>query len=200
LALIHESDIELWTHSTLPAPASGQPVKKIGINFGAPGDRLADDGTLWLEYPSVGGTSPDIPVRVSGGKLQRWFRDHTTMVQASSDQSAIPWVSASGLEGAVSMRLTLELGPSPPVKPYTVRLHFLEPDKIDVGQRVFDVYLQRKKMLESFDVVQQAGGSRIPIVRQIPSVDVTDEFHIELRPVTDKSKPPVLCGIELVRE
>ena len=33
-------------------------VRRVGINLGAPGDRKADDGTLWLEYPSVGGSSP----------------------------------------------------------------------------------------------------------------------------------------------
>ena len=32
------------------------------MNFGAPGDRRSPDGTLWLEYPSVGGKSPDVPI------------------------------------------------------------------------------------------------------------------------------------------
>ena len=30
-------------------------IKRIGLNFGAVGDRKAENGTLWLEYPSIGG-------------------------------------------------------------------------------------------------------------------------------------------------
>jgi hypothetical protein len=205
LALIHEpsipsTDIELWTHSTLPAPSAGEPVQRIGVNFGAPGDRLADNGVLWLDYPSVGGTSPDIPIRVSGGKVQRWFRAHSALVNASGNSASLPWVAASGLEGAVSLRLTLELGPAPPAKPYTVRLYFAEPDPIDAGQRVFDVYLQRQRVLDALDIVKQSGGSRVTMVREVPGVDITDELHVELRPASDSTRAPVLCGIEIVRE
>jgi outer membrane protein assembly factor BamB len=209
LALIHEEDVELWTHSTLPPPAPGEAVQTVGINFGAPGDRLAESGVLWLDYPSVGGTSPDIPVRISGGKVQRWFRDHSSAVDSAgslltvsteANGNSMPWVTASGLEGAVSLRLTLETGPTPPVKPYTVRLFFAEPDVIEAGERLFDVYLQRQRVLEAFDIVQLAGGSRRSVVREFPSIDVPDELHIELRSVDANGRPPVLCGIELVRE
>jgi PAS domain S-box-containing protein len=45
------------------------PIRTVGINFGAPGDRMADNGTLWLEYPRVGGPSPDIPVSINPEEL-----------------------------------------------------------------------------------------------------------------------------------
>ena len=51
--------LEYWTNNEIEW--NGMPVKQIGINFGAPGDRMADNNTLWLDYPSVGGNSPDIP-------------------------------------------------------------------------------------------------------------------------------------------
>ena len=86
------------------------------------------------------------------------------------------------------------------MKPYTVRLHFAEPDTIGVGQRTFDVFLQRQRVLESLDVVKQAGGVRTPLVQEFPGVNVTDELHVELRPAAGSSKPPILCGIEIVRE
>jgi outer membrane protein assembly factor BamB len=209
VALVPEADVELWTHSTLLPPASGEAVQKVGINFGAPGDRLAENGILWLDYPSVGGTSPDIPVRISGGKVERWFRSHSSAIASTGSSSAdstgtngnaMPWVTASGLEGAVSLRLTLEATPTPAVKSYTVRLFFAEPDPIEAGQRVFDVYLQRQRVLESFDVVKQVGGPSRSVVREFPSIDVTDELHVELRPADAKGRPPVLCGIEIVRE
>jgi hypothetical protein len=208
LALIHDKDVELWTHSTLSPPESGVAVQRVGINFGAPGDRLADNGTLWLDHPSVGGASPDIPVRVSGGKVERWFRDHslavdgtaTVTASAEANEDRIPWVTASGLEGAVSLRFTLEAGPSPPVKPYTVRLFFAEPEAVEPGERVFDVFLQRQRVLNAFDIVQHAGGPRRAVVREFPSIEVADELHVELRAVKEKGRMPVLCGIEIVRE
>jgi len=51
LALIQHA----WSrHVDLLSPqgetTGGQPVKQLGINFGAPGDRLAENNTLWLEY------------------------------------------------------------------------------------------------------------------------------------------------------
>ena len=44
----------MWTYLGQAATVKGA-VRRVGINFGAPGNRKADDGTLWLEYPSVGG-------------------------------------------------------------------------------------------------------------------------------------------------
>ena len=55
LAMIHDPSAEMWTFNDLPW--DGKPVRRVGINFGAPGDRRADDGTLWLDWPSVGGPS-----------------------------------------------------------------------------------------------------------------------------------------------
>jgi len=45
------------------------PIRAVGINLGASGDRRADNGMLWLEYPRVGGPSPDIPVSINPEKL-----------------------------------------------------------------------------------------------------------------------------------
>ena len=64
LALVPMPDVETWTFN--PIPSSGQRVRRLGINFGAPGDRKADDGTLWLDFPSVGGPSPDVPLTITG--------------------------------------------------------------------------------------------------------------------------------------
>ena len=60
LARVPMPDVEMWTFNSIPS--SGKRVLRLGINFGAPGDRKADDGTLWLDFPSVGGPSPRCPV------------------------------------------------------------------------------------------------------------------------------------------
>ena len=53
LALVHMPDVELWTYNRFGADAaSDETVERVGINLGAPGDRRADDGTLWKELQS----------------------------------------------------------------------------------------------------------------------------------------------------
>ena len=53
LALIHVPELEYWT--TNDFTWTGKRVRKVGINLNAPGDRVAADGTLWVDFPSVGG-------------------------------------------------------------------------------------------------------------------------------------------------
>ncbi|MCF7973221.1 MAG: PQQ-binding-like beta-propeller repeat protein [Phycisphaerae bacterium] len=93
-------DVESWSFDYLPAPQSPQPVKRVGINFGAAGNRTGPDGTLWLEYPSVGGPSPDLPIHVETDQ-PRLFRRHPSYVAIANDDNpgAFNWVGASGLEG-----------------------------------------------------------------------------------------------------
>ncbi len=96
-------ELEMWTHNDFSY--DGQRVKQAGVNFGAPGDRRADDGTLWMEYPSVGGPSPDIAVRVDG--QPRWFRHHSSRIDGEGET----WVAASGVEGVE--RVVVRVNPSP---------------------------------------------------------------------------------------
>ena len=91
LALIHMPDVELWTSSLLGDDKGTDSINRIGINFGAPGDRQSDDGTMWLDYPSVGGRSPLIDIKIAGEGLD-YFRQHTSTIL----DSELPWVHASG--------------------------------------------------------------------------------------------------------
>ena len=51
LAMIHMPQAEMWTFSAYDR--GSEPVQRVGINFGAPGDRRGKNGTRWLEYPTV---------------------------------------------------------------------------------------------------------------------------------------------------
>ncbi len=99
LALVHMPDVELWTNSTYQV---GNRIKKVGINFGAPGDRLSSNGTLWLDHPSVGGKSPHVEVQVEGPRAT-YFRNHQSAVRGGP----LPWVSASGVQNAQSITIRL---------------------------------------------------------------------------------------------
>lgn len=102
LALVHMPDLEIWTHTNILYERDR--VIRAGINFAAPGDRRSDSGTLWMDFPSVGGPSPDLAVDVEGEFTQ--FRHHAS--RASGE--GIPWVGASGLEGVSSVTLHLAGG------------------------------------------------------------------------------------------
>lgn len=122
LALVHfpEDDpwypsVESWSFDFLPAPPSPQPVKRIGINFGAAGNRRSADGTLWLEYPSVGGPSPDIPIQLQVAE-PRLFRYHASRASKGhgKQEDVMSWVGASGIEGVETITIRPFVQPQSP--------------------------------------------------------------------------------------
>lgn len=218
LALVPMPEVEQWTYSTLTIDEAA-PVRRIGVNLGAPGDRRAEDGTLWIDHPSVGGTSPEIPVEIEGEL--RWFRHHSARVSGPSPA----WIAASGVEGA--RKLTLSLGSDTPrdssaqkdtadgnagnrdagspgtepqqTRTYTVRLHFVEPDTaVRPSERVFRVLLQGKTVLDRLDVIAETGTVLHSITKSFSGVPIADKLAVELEPLS--SRAPVLCGVEVAAE
>ena len=112
LALIHMPEAEMWTFQ--PDVWNGKAVQQLGINFGAPGDRRDEDGVLWLDYPSVGGRSPDVPVSVSGDIS--YSRAHATEI-AEPDWN---WVFASHLAGIREISITLDKDDTSTPRGYTI--------------------------------------------------------------------------------
>ena len=162
-----------------------------GDQLGAPGDRRAADGTLWLEFPSTGGASPAVPVIVSGRKVE-YFRRHPSTATGES-----PWVASSGVRGVESVAILLQ-PPQGADRDYTVRLHFAEPEDLKPGERVFGVTVQGRRMLDDFDVVKEAGRPHKGIVKEFRGVRVDDELRLSFHPTA--KRPAVLCGVEIVAE
>ncbi len=106
LALVHMPELDAWTisNSATLDPKAGR-LEQIGINLGAPGDRRAPDGRMWLEYPSVAGESPNIQVQWEGDA--KLFQDHPSWMPSAS----LPWVQTSGLEGMTALRISLVAEP-----------------------------------------------------------------------------------------
>jgi outer membrane protein assembly factor BamB len=192
LALIHMPEVETWTSFGSQTPQ--QPVRRVGINLGAPGDRKADDGTLWLEYPSVGGSSPTVAVTISPEKPE-WFRRHSSRIEGPG----LAWVAASGAKGLASLKVKLGASAKHP-RTYLVRLYFLEPDDVRPGDRTFNIRLQGKQSLIALDVVKEAGGRNRALVKEFAGVVVGNELVIELTPSSSKSRAAILCGVEVQAE
>jgi hypothetical protein len=185
LAMVHMPEAEMWTYTTL-GQANG-PIKKVGINFGAPGDRLADNGVLWLDYPSVGGSSPDIGVTTAPASA-RWFRHHSARFAGES----MGWVTASGAIGLTNVIVPLNNSGE---AEYQVRLYFAEPENAEVGQRVFNVAIQGRQVLRSFDIAQHAGSEGRGIVREFSGINAARNLTLTLTPLMGQ---PVICGIEVL--
>jgi len=193
LALIHMPEVEMWTFNTFSL--GDKPVNRLGINFGAPGDCRAPDGTLWLEYPSVGGPSPDIPINITPEK-PKWFLRHSSRIRGDG----LKWVAASGAKGLTSLTLTLDKTPEE-ARLYTVAIYFVEPDAVKPGDRVFDVALQGQQVLKDFDIVREAGRSNQMIVKEFKGVAVRGDLTLTLTPLASgKTRDTVLCGIAVVAE
>ncbi len=256
--------------------AEDVPIRSIGINLGAPGDRKADNGTLWLEYPVVGGPSPKVPVSIDHRKLlfsvdsefqtelddksiseelrqefgkrriplsqiatvsikkknSEWliarsygntytirkeedrlniyeyerFYHHSSKIQGDG----LKWVVSSGVKGVSSVTIALaskpseddqDVGEEQVERAYTVRLYFSEPDDIAAGQRVFDISIQGKKVLGSFDIIEEAGGPNRSVVKEYSGVLVKHDLAVDLSPSNSASEnSPLICGIEVLAE
>ena len=104
LALVHMPEVELWSVNTAASVKThGERVDRVGINFGAAGDRRDTNGLLWLEYPANAGPSP--PLKLQWNEKTEVFMHHASVV-ASSDY---PWVMSSGLDGVTSLKIAMQL-------------------------------------------------------------------------------------------
>lgn len=187
IALVPVSDAETWTSFGSQTPK--QAIRRVGINLGAPGDRKADDGKLWLDYPSVGGSSPAVDISITPAKPD-WYRRHSSQITGEG----LNWVAASGVQGLTSLKMKLGTSGTEP-QTYTLRLHFAELAEVAVGERVFSVSVQGKPKLTDLDVVEEAGGRNRALVKEIKGVTVGDFLLIELSPTS--KQPAMLSGIEL---
>jgi hypothetical protein len=176
---------------------------------------------LWLEFPSVGGPSPDIPVRADGDTSQ-WYRHHNSRVEGQYN-----WIGASGVTGLreIRVRMFIQSGENPSrveafdkhigqiptwyedqikgafkePRPYTVRLYFAETQGAEAGQRFFNVSLQDRDVLTDFDIVIEADGPNRLVVKEFKGINIQDDLKVNLTPAT-MGHQPLLCGIEIIAE
>lgn len=188
LGLIHMPENEMWTYPGSQT-ATGR-IKRLAVNFGAPGARKGKDGTLWLDFPHVGGPSPAAQVTTEPAQPV-YFRRHSSQIQTDGPQ----WLGASGVKGLRALTVTLDKEAAKD-RSYTVRLHFIEPDDAQPGQRVFDVALQGRPVLQNLDIVKETGHPRRPLVKEFTGVRVTGDLHVTLTPATHHET--VLAALEII--
>lgn len=191
VGLMHMPDAEMWTYFGTKEMKGA--VKRLGINLGAVGDRKADDGTLWLEYPSVGGVSPTVNIsfKPSAPETYRRFSGVFT--------GPYNWVASSGVRGEQEIKIPLGQVEGKKTRLFTVRLVFAEPDLIEPGQRLFHVDMQGERKLRDFDIVREAGGPRRSLIKVFRGVALGENLTVQIV-ASAGSLPPVLSGIEVIED
>lgn len=172
-----------------PAALQGR-IQRVGVNFGAPGDRVTHAGTLWLDAPNSGGPSPEIALATEPAlaDLKTFYR-HSLFVKGGPGW---PWVAGSGVTGIRSATLS-------GLKPgrYRIELTFAEPDETaKAGDRVFGVAVNGNALAEDFDPFAKAGGALVPSMLRT-ALRLDGELRIAFAP---KAGEPVVCGLEAIHE
>ena len=189
LGLIHMPEMEMWTFNTFSIEK--QVVKRLGVNLAAPGDRLAEDGTLWLEYPLVGGPSPKIEMELGPAAASR-VRQGPVLPGAGKHR----WVFSSGYRGLRTASLKL---PAAEPRNFKVRLYF-RPQAGQTGGS-FDVSLQGVKVLKGLNPAGKAAGGSAGLVHEVEGVRIASLLELKLEPAGGRdSDLPLVCGIELIEE
>ncbi|MFK8114552.1 MAG: PQQ-binding-like beta-propeller repeat protein [Rubripirellula sp.] len=172
------------------------PVKRIGINFGAPGDRKTDTGVEWFGYPRPASRARlefifDLkPKLQSGGG---WYSRNLESVNI--DATDKPWVFTSGARGLKQFEIPL-LGKGDAKAKYNVTFLFVNLDEKDSGK--FDIKLQSTVVKSDVVVAANQSGPSKPQTIVVPDVMVTDQLLVEMV-AADPSRLPTLSGIEVTR-
>jgi outer membrane protein assembly factor BamB len=189
LALVHMPSAEMWTFQ--PDAWNGDRVKRLGINFGAPGDRRAEDGTLWIDYPSVGGRSPDVPIQIEGDDLQ-YSRRHASGV----GDHKLAWVAASGVTGARKVVIKIAIDDEKP-RDYMVRLVWSDEEDVK-SLSSLEIVMQGKRMARNLNGEGSDDRNHAVVVETFSNVPIGKELEITIAP-SDEKNTARLCGIELVQ-
>lgn len=169
------------------------PVKRIGINFGAPGDRKDPSGQEWFGYPRPSSRKRlefvfDLkPKLESGGG---WYSRNLESVNIEGTDK--PWIYSSGGRGLQQFEIPL-LGKGDPQCTYSVRLHFSNLESADDGS--LEVRLQGK----TAEAKIQSVSSDSPIVKEFENVVVDRNLTVELEHAAAESLATI-SAIEVIRE
>ncbi len=188
LGLVHMPEMDMWMVNQPISTTTGR-IRRMGINFGAPGDRRAADGTLWIPFPRGGSPGPES--RVEMDDTAEFFRQHSLLVDGAD---GLNWVAASGVKNPGNMTIP---GINGGGAAYTLTLHFAEPESIEIGKRVFDVVIDGKTVAESVDILALAGSPNRAATLSIPGVPIGDTVTITLKSLPGQPHPPIICGVEL---
>ncbi len=100
---------------------------------------------------------------------------------------------------AGAAELTLKPFEAQKQKRYALALHFAELEEVEPGERVFDVLVNGRAVIEDLDIAKEAGGAYKALRKEISDVSASEYMDVEFVPHKG-SLPPVLNGLELAKK
>ena len=197
---------ELKAWSIFAEHGAGMPVRRLAINFGAPGERRDAEGKMWFGYPhppywnSYGDSTIDFDLHEESLVTDPFFQRDVEGVDVKGTPN--PWLYASGCKGLTSCELPLlEKGQGP--AQYTVRMYFAETEHTHPGRRVFSIKLQGETVLDNFDIIREAGAANTAVMKEFKGILVETGLRVEFvcdTPAPDPSQAPLINAMEVTRE
>jgi outer membrane protein assembly factor BamB len=208
LAMIRKPDrAQPWTVYVTDGELT--PVKHFAVNFGAPADRKDQEGTVWFAYPNPDtrsythfpnyGVKFDLNVKILPG-MGYFCHDFKGQDISGTDK---PWLFTSGCRGMMRCEIPLRDGAAENSAVYTVRLGFKALPEDREGQRVFDIKLQDKVVLQDFDVLKTAGRTHKAVVKEFRGIEAGNALTLELLAGSSNSnidQAPIINFIEVIRK
>lgn len=192
LALVSMPEtFEQWASwGEMPAEALDGKIQRLGLNFGAPGDRVTDDGTLWLDVPNVGGPSPAISVTTEPPLEElETFYQHSLFLEKGG--IGWPWVAGSGVRGISSVSVS-------GLKPgnYRVRVIFCPPNAPGAGKsgRVPATLING----EALTSIPAITGHKTAQTHEVNGIAVSEDGKLTLQ-LSGTDTDTYLNGIEIIR-
>jgi len=175
------------------------PVKRLGINLGAPGDKKDSDGNFWFGYPRPKtdyGVKFDLHEVIEENMGYFYYEARDLNINGTDT----PWLFTSGCIGFSKCEIPLidDLWREKPGA-YTVKLGFFAPS----GNRVFDISLQDSIVLENFKLTKENGTNKQVVLKEFKNIKVDNNLRIELianNSTTKTEQAPVINFIEIIRE
>lgn len=186
-----------WT--IISTTGAQTPVKKMSLNLGAPGDRRAVDGTLWLAYPRPAPhkvTSLDLAFDLKAKFSDGGFESVSAAAQPVTG-AATPWLYTSWAGGLSELTLPLRGEEDRPAT-YDLKLHFAQ---LREGTARFDVEINGKVVLADVEVSRQRGAEPVAQVKSISGIDIERDLVLRLiaKSSDEASAPVVLNAIEVLQ-
>jgi len=165
----------------------------LRLNFNAPGDHYdKTTGGSFLAWPQATRSGKGfIVVPVTGPDDAAGFRFNSDFTPISGTER--PWIYSSGLTGEVELKI---MGTKE--KKYRAVLHFMEPEGVRKGERIFDVLINGKKVLSELDIVRETGAPHRALAKEVKNIGSCSTVEFALKPVSEKA--PLICGIEIIQK
>ena len=195
--VVLEPKTENKSWGILSAVGESTPVKRIGINFGAPGDRKDLAHREWFGYPrpsTVGRLEFvfDLKPRIASGG--GWYSHNPESVSPQTTEP--PWLFASGARGLEYFEIPLRGAEDEPAA-YHVKLFFADMNESDV-EAVVVRFQDRDWPGKTHAIAGDAAGVTSVVVEEYSAVLVEKNLMVHITAPVG-SPLPSLAAIEVVR-